>query len=95
MDTNPLNIDKPVQRPYRPDQLPDSKFNWELRSVVGVFRHGDRTPKQKMKMKTSHPIFLKFFQNQKNLKKEVKLKTPAQLQKLQDITNKLLNSINI
>ena len=34
---------------------------WELRSVVGVFRHGDRTPKQKMKMKTKDEAFLKFF----------------------------------
>ena len=30
-----------------------------------------------MKMKTKNPIFLKFFDGAKNLKKEVKLKTPA------------------
>lgn len=65
---------------------------WELRSVVGVFRHGDRTPKQKMKMKTKDSIFLKFFEG-KNIKKEVKLKTPAQLQKLLDMSRKLLNHI--
>lgn len=49
---------------------------WELRSVVGVFRHGDRTPKQKMKMKTKESMLLKFFAG-KNQRKEVKLKTPA------------------
>ena len=65
-------------------------MQWELRSVVGVFRHGDRTPKQKMKMKTKDNIFLKFFEG-KNTKKEVKLKTPAQLTKLLDMTKKLLN----
>ena len=30
-----------------------------------------------MKMKTTHPVFLKFFDGAKNIKKEVKLKTPA------------------
>ena len=43
-------------------------------------------------MKTKDVIFLKFFDG-KNIKKEVKLKTPTQLQKLLDITKKLLNVI--
>jgi hypothetical protein len=28
----------------------------ELRSVIAVIRHGDRTPKQKMKMAVLHPL---------------------------------------
>ena len=43
-------------------------------------------------MKTKDSIFLKFFEG-KNVKKEVKLKTPAQLQKLLDMSRKLLNHI--
>ena len=58
--------------------------------MVGVFRHGDRTPKQKMKMKTTDQIFLRFFDHVKNPKKEIKLKTPKQLQKLLDLTKRLL-----
>jgi inositol hexakisphosphate/diphosphoinositol-pentakisphosphate kinase len=55
------------------------KDKWELRSVVAVCRHGDRTPKQKMKMRTKDSCFLKFFEGKQNLKKEVKLKTPREL----------------
>ena len=32
-----------------------------FRSVVAVIRHGDRTPKQKMKMEVRHPKFFELF----------------------------------
>ena len=47
--------------------------------MVAVFRHGDRTPKQKMKMKTSDPDFLKLFGTKV---KEIKLKKPKELQQV-------------
>ena len=65
------------KRAFRPDDNTQKHRNgWELRSVVGVFRHGDRTPKQKMKMKTKDPAFLKFFGSKR---KEIKLKKPKEL----------------
>ena len=33
----------------------------ELRCVTAVLRHGDRTPKQKMKMEIRHPKFFEIF----------------------------------
>ena len=32
----------------------------ELRSVLVIMRHGDRKPKEKLKFKTHHPIFLQY-----------------------------------
>ena len=56
----------------------------ELRSVVAIFRHGDRTPKQKMKLIVNEREFLDLFGNGKKDKegknKEMKLKSPKRLQ---------------
>lgn len=32
-----------------------SYLRMELRCVIAIIRHGDRTPKQKMKMEVTHP----------------------------------------
>ena len=37
------------------------KHSEELRAVIAITRHGDRTPKQKMKMNISFPPFLAFY----------------------------------
>eukprot|EP01136_Pigoraptor_vietnamica_P029686 Opistho-1_new@88064 len=62
----------------------------ELRCVIAVVRHGDRTPKQKMKMKVTNPQFLELFGRFGSSRKELKLKTAPQLQELLDITRGLL-----
>ena len=47
----------------------------ELRCVITVIRHGDRTPKQKLKVKMSEPQLLKYFhEHTDNYKKELKVK---------------------
>lgn len=51
----------------------------ELRCVIAVIRHGDRTPKQKLKVNMSEPLILQYFHDHcadctKDLK--VKAKTP-------------------
>jgi inositol hexakisphosphate/diphosphoinositol-pentakisphosphate kinase len=72
-----------ISKPYRPHPASTSKKGWELRSIVAVFRHGDRTPKQKMKFQTEDMDFLKLFNDQT---KAIKLKTPRELQKVLLIT---------
>jgi len=52
---------------------------------VSIFRHGDRSPKLKLKIKTKDYRFLKFFEGSK--KDELKLKDAKNLTKILDITN--------
>ncbi|KJE96389.1 histidine acid phosphatase domain containing 2A [Capsaspora owczarzaki ATCC 30864] len=63
----------------------------ELRCVIAVIRHGDRTPKQKLKMLVTNDKFLHFFAKYSDDNKtELKLKTAVQLQELLDVTRSLL-----
>nr|CAH7742232.1 unnamed protein product [Callosobruchus chinensis] len=66
----------------------------ELRCVVAVIRHGDRTPKQKMKVEVRHPKFFEIFEKYDGYKNgHVKLKRPKQLQEILDIARSLLAEI--
>lgn len=63
----------------------------ELLAVIGVMRHGDRTPKNKMKLVTALAEFVGLHKRwASGPKKEAKLKTPIQLQAVLDITYKLI-----
>ncbi|TRY65865.1 hypothetical protein DNTS_018023 [Danionella cerebrum] len=63
----------------------------ELRCVIAVIRHGDRTPKQKMKMEVRNPMFFELFEKYGGYKTgKLKLKKPKQLQEVLDITRALL-----
>ncbi|XP_070687433.1 inositol hexakisphosphate and diphosphoinositol-pentakisphosphate kinase 2 isoform X2 [Pempheris klunzingeri] len=63
----------------------------ELRCVIAIIRHGDRTPKQKMKMEVRHPLFFELFEKYGGYKSgKLKLKKPKQLQEVLDIARMLL-----
>nr|XP_015198702.1 PREDICTED: inositol hexakisphosphate and diphosphoinositol-pentakisphosphate kinase 1 isoform X2 [Lepisosteus oculatus] len=63
----------------------------ELRCVIAVIRHGDRTPKQKMKMEVRNPMFFDLFEKYEGYKTgKLKLKKPKQLQEVLDIARQLL-----
>ena len=49
--------------------------------MIGVIRHGDRTPKQKMKMVVTHWRFFQLFEELNGYKKgHLKIKKPKELQ---------------
>ena len=66
-----------------------------FRCVLAVIRHGDRTPKQKMKMEVMHPKFFEVFKKYDGQKfGHVKLKKPQQLQEILDISRELLETLS-
>ena len=70
----------------------------ELRSLIVVTRHGERTPKQKLKMLVRNPKLLQLFERfgidekVKQGRSELKLKKADELQQLLDITLEILAS---
>ena len=76
------------------DDLSERGAFEELRAVLAVIRHGDRTPKQKMKLRVRQPSMLALLSRHLDAKgKQAKLKSPAELQELLDVTRGLLDGL--
>jgi inositol hexakisphosphate/diphosphoinositol-pentakisphosphate kinase len=59
--------------------------------VLAVIRHGDRTPKQKVKVKSSEQLVINLLLKHKDGKgRQAKLKTPDQLEELHKVVLQLL-----
>ena len=57
------------------EKVPAGTHQEELRCVITVVRHGDRTPKQKLKVNMSEPLLLNYFHKYcKNCRKDLKIK---------------------
>ncbi|ELT90954.1 hypothetical protein CAPTEDRAFT_154121 [Capitella teleta] len=85
----------PYSVTYQPEDIPivptTSGTMMELRAVIAIVRHGDRTPKQKMKMEVRHKKFFDLFEKYGGFKaSHLKLKRPKQLQEVLDIARFLL-----
>ena len=66
----------------------------ELRCVLAVVRHGDRTPKQKMKLVITQQPLLDLLDKYIDSKgKQAKLKSPKELQELLDVTRTLVQEM--
>uniref|UniRef100_A0A7S1UJP9 Inositol hexakisphosphate and diphosphoinositol-pentakisphosphate kinase n=1 Tax=Phaeomonas parva TaxID=124430 RepID=A0A7S1UJP9_9STRA len=66
----------------------------ELRCIVSVIRHADRSPKQKMKMMVSYPEYLDFFhQYTKDARREIKVKGKSQLSRFLEVTKSIINRL--
>uniref|UniRef100_A0A1I7XMS6 Inositol hexakisphosphate and diphosphoinositol-pentakisphosphate kinase n=1 Tax=Heterorhabditis bacteriophora TaxID=37862 RepID=A0A1I7XMS6_HETBA len=63
----------------------------ELRCVLAVIRHGDRTPKQKMKVVVHDERFFTLFKKYDGFKKsEIKMKRPNQLMEVLELAREIL-----
>jgi len=71
----------------------DGGSSEELRCIIAITRHADRTPKQKMKFKVSLPAYLNFFQNySKSPTKDLKVKSKSALTRFLKITQHILDN---
>lgn len=93
----PWKISEPVQlsddvRGRERGTVGISRQSEELRCVIAVIRHGDRTPKQKVKLKVTEERLLKLMlkYNGGKAHEEAKLKSALQLQDLLDATRILV-----
>jgi inositol hexakisphosphate/diphosphoinositol-pentakisphosphate kinase len=64
----------------------------ELRCVIAIIRHGDRTPKQKLKVNMSQPLILDYFHKQsEDCTKDLKVKGKAPLTDFLATVKKILH----
>ncbi|KAJ0403196.1 hypothetical protein ATCC90586_000167 [Pythium insidiosum] len=71
----------------------DDEKREELRCVIAVVRHGDRTPKQKLKTVVWEPDLLAFYETRrKDKNEELKVKSVADLQELLDLVRNLIKA---
>ena len=97
MDNFHMSLKPRQMKIYRTLKVPKlHKFRQakeELRSIVAVFRHADRSPKQKMKLVVEDKYFLSLFDEfgkEKGDIGEIKLKKPKELMRVLKIVNELL-----
>ncbi|GLD94873.1 hypothetical protein PINS_up003498 [Pythium insidiosum] len=71
----------------------DDEKREELRCVIAVVRHGDRTPKQKLKTVVWEPDLLSFYEKRRKDKhEELKVKSVADLQELLELVRNLIKA---
>lgn len=76
---SPTSNQTAQQQLQQPNGIAAQQRQDELRCVVAVMRHADRTPKQKMKTRVQQQELLDVLERHKGKKGEAKLKTPSQL----------------
>lgn len=86
----------PWHIPFQADDPPlvstQSGKIMELRCVLAVIRHGDRTPKQKIKVIVNDVRFFKLFKKYDGIQqREIKLKRPNQLMEILELIRAILN----
>jgi len=87
---NRLEADKGPMPPKASLRAPTDTDESELLCVVALTRHGDRTPKQKLKMRTSEPALLGLLGEKQDPRAELKIKKIRAMEELTTIISSLV-----
>lgn len=94
-DLAPASEDLPSDRPVRDRLLNDG----ELLCVTALVRHGDRTPKEKLKFQTRDPAFLKLLRdhraNPEDVSSELKVRSVAMLTLVKDVVKDAITTAEV
>lgn len=90
---------EPSNHQRRPENesagLVDTTHQEELRCVIAVIRHGDRTPKQKLKVTMKEPLILKYFHDHTDdCKQELKVKAKTPMTEFLETVRKTLTELD-
>eukprot|EP00607_Mallomonas_marina_P002301 CAMPEP_0182439744 /NCGR_PEP_ID=MMETSP1167-20130531/86622_1 /TAXON_ID=2988 /ORGANISM="Mallomonas Sp, Strain CCMP3275" /LENGTH=857 /DNA_ID=CAMNT_0024633507 /DNA_START=2282 /DNA_END=4855 /DNA_ORIENTATION=+ len=70
--------------------------NEELHCIVAITRHGDRTPKQKMKVSVDDHRFISYYNHySQNPKKELRIKAKTALVHFLEVTRQVTNDLEV
>ena len=95
--SEPASLENSMHSPSSPrrDSLPDGTHQEELRCVLAVVRHGDRTPKQKIKLNMTEPLILQYFdRHSSDPCRELKVKAKALMVDFLDTVRTILAQKN-
>ena len=91
-DSSVVGNDDCGNRSSIPSILSSNLEKEELRCVITVIRHGDRSPKQKLKIKITDPVILNYFhKHSSNCRKDLKIKDRNPMKEFLEVCKNLIS----
>ena len=100
MPSSNNSVEDPKSRALKPSastsELTTGQHQEELRCVIAIIRHGDRTPKQKLKVKMGEPLILEYFhKHTDDPKKDLKIKDKQPMTEFLNTVKTMLGRLEV
>ena len=91
----PSSASSLAEEALKPRRYVPGQHQEELRCVIAVIRHGDRTPKQKLKVNMTEPLILKYFHDHSDDPyKDLKVKAKAPMTEFLETVKTILANLD-